>query len=302
MHDPTGGHAELTDEVRTSISGLLDWTQQNLDEWSDSVDEKEYACPICGQGILEDETGVSKLFNEARPLMGLPRVYFFHATLHFDLRFLTALERVTSNAQPCFTSYEHVATASDSAANSRPLTGIEQHRGPHHRCQIAGDGQAQRWIPLDLESEQIRLVKSEILAGSVTIQFTTQPSDPQEIFIVPATAPFILVIDGSPLVALGRRFFFWNVSLSIEAPLGTPPPDKPWARPTRTRVRTVHRAILRLAGVLHGHNLLRAPHKHLQRLCKIWSLVRRITSEVAAAGAAATVSSLSLSGMPIQCG
>ena len=99
-----------------------------------------------------------------------------------------------------------------------------------------------------------------------------------------------------------RSFFFWNVSLSIEAPLGTPPPDKPWARPTRTRVRTVHRAILRLAGVLHGHNLLRAPHKHLQRLCKIWSLVRRITSEVAAAGAAATVSSLSLSGMPIQCG
>ena len=97
--------------------------------------------------------------------------------------------------------------------------------------------------------------------------------------------------------------FFWgDVSLSIEAPLGTPPPDKPWARPTRTRVRTVHRAILRLAGVLHGHNLLRAPHKHLQRLCKIWSLVRRITSEVAAAGAAATVSSLSLCGMPIQCG
>ena len=99
-----------------------------------------------------------------------------------------------------------------------------------------------------------------------------------------------------------EAFFFWNVSLSIEAPLGTPPPDKPWARPTRTRVRTVHSAILRLAGVLHGHNLLRAPHKHLQRLCKIWSLVRRITSEVAAAGAAATVSSLSLSGMPIQCG
>jgi hypothetical protein len=205
VHNPTGGHAELTNGVRTSISGLLDWTQQNLDEWSDSIDEKEYACPICGQGILEDETGISKLFSEARPLTGLPRVYFFHATLHFDLRFLTALERVTSNAQPCFTSYEHVATASDSAANSRPLTGIEQHRGPHHRCQIAGDGQAQRWIPLDLESEQIRLVKSEILAGSVTIQFTTQPSDPQEIFIVPATAPFIVVIDGSPLVALGRR-------------------------------------------------------------------------------------------------
>jgi hypothetical protein len=90
--------------------------------------------------------------------------------------------------------------------------------------------------------------------------------------------------------------------LSIEHPLRTPPPDKPWARPTRTRVRTVHSAILRLAGVLHGHNLLRAPHKHLQRLCKIWSLVRRITSEVAAAGAAATVSSLSLCGMPIQCG
>ena len=93
-----------------------------------------------------------------------------------------------------------------------------------------------------------------------------------------------------------------EASLSIEHPLRTPPPDKPWARPTRTRVRTVHSAILRLAGVLHGHNLLRAPHKHLQRLCKIWSLVRRITSEVAAAGAAATVSSLSLSGMPIQCG
>jgi hypothetical protein len=99
-----------------------------------------------------------------------------------------------------------------------------------------------------------------------------------------------------------RAFFFWNVSLSIETPLRTPPPDKPWARPTSTRVRTVYSAILRLAGVLHGHNLLRAPHKHLQRLCKIWSLVRRITSEVAAAGAAATVSSLSLSGMPIQCG
>jgi hypothetical protein len=94
---------------------------------------------------------------------------------------------------------------------------------------------------------------------------------------------------------------FWNVSLSIETPLGTPPPDKPWARPTRTRVRTVHSAILRPAGVLHGHHLLRAPHKHLQRLCKSWSLVRRITSEVAAAGAAATVSSLALSGMPIQC-
>ncbi len=59
--------------------------------------------------------------------------------------------------------------------------------------------------------------------------------------------------------------------LSIEHPLRTPPPDKPWARPTRTRVRTVHSAILRLAGVLHGHNLLRAPHKHLQRLSKIWS-------------------------------
>ncbi len=84
-----------------------------------------------------------------------------------------------------------------------------------------------------------------------------------------------------------------EASLSIEHPLRTPPPDKPW---------TVHSAILRLAGVLHGHSLLRAPHKHLQRLCKIWSLVRRITSEVAAAGAAATVLSLSLSGMPIQCG
>jgi hypothetical protein len=104
------------------------------------------------------------------------------------------------------------------------------------------------------------------------------------------------------LMPTSATFFFWNVSLSIETPLRTPPPDKPWARPTRTRVRTVHSAILRLAGVLHGHNLLRAPHKHLQRLCKIWSLVRRITSEVAAAGAAATVSSLSLSGMPIQCG
>ena len=46
---------------------------------------------------------------------------------------------------------------------------------------------------------------------------------------------------------------------------------------------------------LYVSYLLRAPHKHLQRLCKIWSLVRRITSEVAAAGAAATVSSLSLS-------
>ena len=91
------------------------------------------------------------------------------------------------------------------------------------------------------------------------------------------------------------QFFFWNVSLSIETPLRTPPPDKPWARPTRTRVRTVYSAILRLAGVLHGHNLLRAPHKHLKRLCKCWSLVPRITSEVAAAGAAATVSSLSLS-------
>ncbi len=75
-----------------------------------------------------------------------------------------------------------------------------------------------------------------------------------------------------------------EASLSIEHPLRTPPPDKPWARPTRTRARTVHSAILpvRLAGVLHGHSLLRAPHKHLQRLCKIWSLVtvRRITSEV----------------------
>ena len=99
-----------------------------------------------------------------------------------------------------------------------------------------------------------------------------------------------------------RHGLWVEASLSIEHPLRTPPPDKPWARPTRTRVRTVHSAILRLAGVLHGHNLLRAPHKHLQRLCKIWSLVRRITSEVAAAGAAATVSSLSLSGMPIQCG
>jgi hypothetical protein len=28
--------------------------------------------------------------------------------------------------------------------------------------------------------------------------------------------------------------------LSIEHPLRTPPPAKPWARPTRTRVRTVH--------------------------------------------------------------
>ncbi len=79
------------------------------------------------------------------------------------------------------------------------------------------------------------------------------------------------------------NFFFVKASLSIEHPLRTPPPDKPWARPTRTRVRTVHSAILQLAGVLHGQNLLRAPHKHLQRLCEIWSLVvRRITSEVAA--------------------
>ena len=31
--------------------------------------------------------------------------------------------------------------------------------------------------------------------------------------------------------------FFWSVSLSIETPLRTPPRDKPWARPTRTRVR-----------------------------------------------------------------
>ena len=73
---------------------------------------------------------------------------------------------------------------------------------------------------------------------------------------------------------LSSSRLFEEASLSIEHPLRTPPPDKPWARPTRTRVRTVHSAILRLAGVLQGHNLLRAPHKHLQRLCKIWSLVR----------------------------
>ena len=121
--------------------------------------------------------------------------------------------------------------------------------------------------------------------------------------LISAVGVRVRVHTGSLGAPRGRPcLFFWDVSLSIEAPLGTPPPDKPWARPTRTRVRTVHRAILRLAGVLHGHNLLRAPHKHLQRLCKIWSLVRRITSEVAAAGAAATVSSLSLCGMPIQCG
>ena len=83
----------------------------------------------------------------------------------------------------------------------------------------------------------------------------------------------------SKITASGERCFV-EASLSIEHPLRTPPPDKPWARPTRTRVRTVHSAILRLAGVLHGHNLLRAPHKQLQRPCKIWSLVRRITSEV----------------------
>ena len=183
---PVGG-ASPTAQDQTGINKLMN-------------DVKQRGC----QSII-NKTGISELFNEARPLNGLTRVYFLHATLHFDLRFLTALERLTSNAHQCFTSYEHVMTASDSAASSRPLTGIEQHRGPHHRCQIAGDGQAQRWIPLDLESEQITLVKSEILAGAVTIQFTTQPSDPQEIFIVPATAPFIVVIDGSPLVALGRR-------------------------------------------------------------------------------------------------
>jgi hypothetical protein len=98
-----------------------------------------------------------------------------------------------------------------------------------------------------------------------------------------------------PCATMSLLTLFVEAVLSIEHPLRTPPPDKPWARPTRTRVRTVHSAILRLAAVLHGHNLLRAPHKHLQRLCKIWSLVRRVTSEVAAAGAAATVSSLSLS-------
>jgi hypothetical protein len=53
VQDPTGGHRELTEEVRTSISGLLDLTQQYLDEWSDSIDETEYACPICGQGTLD---------------------------------------------------------------------------------------------------------------------------------------------------------------------------------------------------------------------------------------------------------
>jgi hypothetical protein len=35
------------------------------------------------------------------------------------------------------------------------------------------------------------------------------------------------------------RFLFMEAFLSIEHPLRTPPPDKPWARPTRTRVRTV---------------------------------------------------------------
>ena len=31
----------------------------------------------------------------------------------------------------------------------------------------------------------------------------------------------------------GKRKRVWKVSLSIEHPLRTPPPDKPWARPTR---------------------------------------------------------------------
>ncbi len=61
---------------------------------------------------------------------------------------------------------------------------------------------------------------------------------------------------GAALSAAYRLVFFVEVSLSIEHPLRTPPPDKPWARPTRTWVRTVHSAILRLAGVLQarGHH------------------------------------------------
>jgi hypothetical protein len=186
------------------LTDILKETQRNFDEWTESIVKNGYVCPICLQGMAGDVTGVTTLLNEALPLAGLPRVYFFMATVHVDLRFLTALERLTSNVHQCHISYEHGMAGSNAAAIFRPLTGIEQHRGPHHRCQIAGDGQGQRWIPLDPESEQIELVKTEILAGSVTIQFTTTGSDPQEIFVVPATEPFIVVVNGSPLVALGR--------------------------------------------------------------------------------------------------
>ncbi len=91
----------------------------------------------------------------------------------------------------------------------------------------------------------------------------------------------------------GMLPFFWKVSLSIEHPLRTPPGRlKARVGLLGKQVRTVHSAILRLAGVRQGHNLLRAPHRRLQRLCKISSLVWRITSEAAAATAAATVSFL----------
>ena len=83
---PVGG-ASPTAQDQTGINKLMN-------------DVKQRGC----QSII-NETGISELFNEARPLSGLTRVYFWHATLHFDLRFLTALERLTSNAHQCFTSY-----------------------------------------------------------------------------------------------------------------------------------------------------------------------------------------------------
>ncbi len=57
---------------RNSISEILETTQRNLEKWTESTDETSYVCPcpICEQGTAEDETGISKLFNEARPLTG----------------------------------------------------------------------------------------------------------------------------------------------------------------------------------------------------------------------------------------
>jgi hypothetical protein len=61
---PVGG-ASPTAQDQTGINKLMN-------------DVKQRGC----QSII-NETGISELFNEARPLNGLTRVYFLHATLRF---------------------------------------------------------------------------------------------------------------------------------------------------------------------------------------------------------------------------
>jgi hypothetical protein len=47
------------------LTDILKETQRNFDEWTESIVKEGYVCPICLQGMAEDVTGVTTLFNEA---------------------------------------------------------------------------------------------------------------------------------------------------------------------------------------------------------------------------------------------